>query len=129
MYFLLTIGGCTLDSINQVISLQNLQKYNKMTLHDYLQSHIVNDFKILEKLLSINGEDNIAPFLYAVINRYSTELKAGVGMNLKSNDNAREFEEAFDTLVLGNLAENIGDVAIEYKNSLQVKGGKAISEF
>ena len=100
-----------------------------MTLHDYLQSHIVNDFKILEKLLSINGEDNIAPFLYAVINRYSTELKAGVGMNLKSNDNAREFEEAFDTLVLGNLAENIGDVAIEYKNSLQVKGGKAISEF
>jgi hypothetical protein len=52
---------------------------------------------VLEKLLSINGQDNIAPWLYAVINRYSTELKAGVGMNLRSNVNARAFEEAFDT--------------------------------
>lgn len=50
-------------------------------------------------------------------------------MNLKSNDNARRFEEAFDALVLGNLAEKIGDVAIEYKNSLQVKGGKAMNTF
>ena len=82
---------------------------------------------MLEKLLSINGQDNIAPWLYAVVNRYSTELKAGVGMNLKSNDNARAFEEAFDTQVLANLAEKIGDVAIEYKNSLQVKGGKAMN--
>ena len=48
-------------------------------------------------------------------------------MNLKSNENARAFEEAFDTLVLGNLAEKIGDVAIQYKNSL--RGGKAISKF
>jgi hypothetical protein len=31
--------------------------------------------------------------------------------------------------VLGNLAEKIGDVAIEYKNSLQVKGGKVMSDF
>ena len=82
---------------------------------------------MLEKLLSINGQDNIAPWLYAVVNRYSTELKAGVGMNLKSNNNARAFEEAFDTQVLANLAEKIGDVAIEYKNSLQVKGGKAMN--
>ena len=56
-------------------------------------------------------------------------LKAGAGMNLKSKQNARAFEEAFDTLVLGNLAENIGDVAIEYNNSLQAKGGKDISDF
>ena len=82
---------------------------------------------MLEKLLSINGQDNIAPWLYAVINRYSTELKAGVGLNLRSNVNARAFEEAFDTQVLANLAEKIGDVAIEHKNSLQVKGGKAMN--
>jgi hypothetical protein len=50
-------------------------------------------------------------------------------MDLKSNDNARKFEEAFDNLVLANLAEKIGDVAIEYKNSLQVKGGKAMNKF
>jgi hypothetical protein len=50
-------------------------------------------------------------------------------MDLRSNQNARAFEEAFDTQVLGNLAEKIGDVAIEYKNSLQAKGGKAMSDF
>ena len=116
-----------MDSFNQVISVQNLKALHNKTPQDFLQTHIVNDFKVLEKLLSINGQDNIAPWLYAVINRYTTELKAGVGMNLRSNENARKFEEAFDTLVLGNLAENISDVAIDYKNSLQVKGGKAMN--
>jgi hypothetical protein len=56
-------------------------------------------------------------------------FNAGKGMDLKSNQNARAFEEAFDTQVLANLTEKISDVAIEYKNSLQVKEGKAMSDF
>ena len=40
-------------------------------------------------------------------------MKAVVGMNLKSNDNARAFGEAFDTQVMAYLAENIGDVFFE----------------
>jgi hypothetical protein len=87
-----------------------------MTPQVFLKSHIVNDFKVLEKLLSICGQEHIAPWLFAVINRYSIELKAGIGMDLKSNENSRAFEEAFDAFVLGNLAEKIVDVSIEYKN-------------
>ena len=50
-------------------------------------------------------------------------------MDLKSNHNARAFEEAFDTQIVGNLGEKIGDVSINYKNSLQVNGGKSMSAF
>ena len=129
LYFLLTVGGCTKDSFDQVISEEKLLANQNKTPKDFLLSHIVNDFKVLEKLLSIGGQDNIAPWLYSVINRYSTELKAGAPMDLTSNQNSRAFEEAFDTQVLGNQADKIGDVAIEYKNSLQVIGGKAMNDF
>jgi hypothetical protein len=59
------------------------------TMQDFLQSHIINDYKMLERLLSIAGNDSIPPWLYAVINAFTSEMNAGREFSLQTNDGAR----------------------------------------
>ncbi len=87
-------------------------------MHEFLQSHIINDYQMLERLLSIAGNDSIHPWLYAVINNFSTEMNGERGLSLQTNEAARNFEAAFDTKVIGNRSERIGDIVQEYKKLL-----------
>ena len=88
----------------------------------------MNDFKMLERLLSIAGQNSI-PCLYSVINNYTSFLGAGKGILINTNQGARAFEAAFDTLVLGNCTQRIGEIAQEYKRSLQKHAGNVMTEF
>ena len=52
------------------------------------------------------------------MNNFTSIFAAGKGMEFNTIQETRDFEEAFDTQVIGNYNDKIAEIAQQYKKNL-----------